>query len=47
MSRGRIAARWIVLIIGAVFTLWGLIDGGFADVLHKAMLICYECMGIG
>lgn len=47
MKRRLLAARWIVLGIGAVLTFFGLLDGGFADVLHKAMLICYECMGIG
>lgn len=47
MNLRLLAVRRIVLGIGAVLTIWGLLDGGFADVLHKAMLICYECMGIG
>lgn len=47
MKRRLHIARWIVLGIGTVLTIWGLLDGGFADVLHKAMLICYECIGIG
>lgn len=47
MSRRLRVVRWIVLGIGAVLMIYGLLDGGFADVLHKAMLICYECMGIG
>lgn len=47
MSRRWRLARWAALAAGAGLLAWGLIDGGFEDVLHKAMFICYECMGIG
>lgn len=47
MTRRPVVARWIVPGIGAAVTIPGLLDGGFADVLHKAMLIRCECMGIG
>ncbi|MBR2590076.1 MAG: hypothetical protein IKE65_04060 [Clostridia bacterium] len=37
-----------VLLLAAVGSLvFGLFDGGFADVLQKARMICFECIGIG
>lgn len=47
MSRGRFAARIALILLGAALVTAGLLDGGYRDVLNKAMLICYECMGIG
>jgi hypothetical protein len=37
----------VLFIIAIGFTVLGLSDGGFADVLEKARVICYECIGIG
>lgn len=31
-----------VLLIGL-----GLMDGGYQDVMNKAVFLCYECIGIG
>jgi len=46
--RRRIAfVRTGLLIIALVFLLWGLLAGGTADVLTKAVNICSECIGLG
>lgn len=37
----------IIFLIGAVFCTVGILQGGFEDMLRKAALICYECIGIG
>ncbi len=42
-----IAAPALLLILGVVLTVAGIADGGFADVLEKARMICFECIGIG
>ena len=39
--------RALVLAAAIVFLTMGLKDGGFRDVKNKAVMICYECMGIG
>ena len=38
---------FLVLLLALGFTVYGLLDGGFSDVLNKARMICYECIGIG
>ena len=38
------AALWI-LTLGLL--IYGAVHGGMEDVLRKAMMICYECIGIG
>ena len=35
----------LILAVGLLAA--GLADGGFADVLHKAATICFECIGLG
>ena len=38
----------IVLLLAATGLLTaGILHGGFSDVMNKASLICYECIGIG
>ena len=37
----------VILGVGIVFIVLGLLQGDFADVLRKAILICFECIGIG
>ena len=39
--------RGILLLVGAAFLAAGLLQGGFSDVMKKAVMICYECIGIG
>ena len=39
--------RLILLVIAAVFILLGVINGGWYDVLVKAINICTECIGLG
>ena len=43
----RIALRIIIALIALVLLVLGIVDGGFADIRNKAIMICYECMGIG
>lgn len=39
--------RGVVLIVGVVFIVLGVLNGGMADVLGKAIRICTECIGLG
>ena len=39
--------RIAVLLISLFLLIVGLQSGGFRDVKNKAIMICYECMGIG
>lgn len=43
----RIPWWLVVLALGAVLIALGVAQGDFQDTLHKAALICYECIGIG
>ena len=46
MKRER--ALWAALVtLAAVLTAIGVINGGAADVLTKAVKICSECIGLG
>ena len=48
LKRAKHIPLWlIILAIGLVFVVIGIAQGGFVDVLRKAALICYECIGIG
>ena len=39
--------RAVILVIALVLVVVGFINGGYIDVLNKAIRICYECIGIG
>lgn len=39
--------RWVFLCTGIVLVVVGLLNGGVADVLAKAVNICTECIGLG
>ncbi|MBQ9117113.1 MAG: hypothetical protein IJY04_08820 [Clostridia bacterium] len=41
------AVRIAVLAVGVVFLVLGTLNGGMGDVLHKAIKICTECIGLG
>ncbi len=41
------AVRCLILIVGVVFIALGVLNGGMADVLGKAIRICTECIGLG
>jgi len=36
-----------VFVLGLLFIVLGLLQGDYAEILRKAILICYECIGIG
>ncbi len=40
-------AQGMLLLIAVLLIICGLMDGGFKDVKNKAVMICYECIGIG
>ena len=46
MTKRRVAA-FTILIIGIALLVEGIVTGDFNNVLHKAVVICYECIGIG
>ena len=39
--------RGVILVIGVIFIVLGVLNGGMADVLGKAIRICTECIGLG
>lgn len=39
--------RTIFIVLGLVLVVIGICTGDFVDVFHKAIKICYECIGIG
>ncbi len=45
--RTMIAIRVAVLVVSVVFIIDGITNGGFSDVLIKAINICTECIGLG
>ena len=42
-----LAVRIAVFLIAVSFIVWGILNGGMADVLGKAINICTECIGLG
>ncbi len=44
---GVIAARTAVLAAAAVMIAAGIFRGEVGIILHKAAMICFECIGIG
>ena len=43
----KMTIRIAILVVSAVLLVMGLQSGGFRDVKNKAIMICYECIGIG
>ena len=43
----KMTIRIAILVVAAVLMVMGLHSGGFRDVKNKAIMICYECIGIG
>jgi hypothetical protein len=39
--------RAVILAVGILFVVLGILNGGMADVLGKAVRICTECIGLG
>lgn len=46
-GRELLLIRACVVALGIVLVVIGLIRGDYMDVMHKAIRICYECIGIG
>lgn len=42
-----LGVRIAVCAIGVAFVVWGISNGGMADVLAKAVEICTQCIGLG
>ena len=40
-------ARYVIACISVVLIILGILNGGMADVLAKAVKICTECIGLG
>lgn len=47
MSQKTIIVRWSLLLLGVALLIWGICSGGYLSVFNKAVMLCYECMGIG
>ena len=47
MKKVKLLLTPALFVIAVCLIVAGVIDGGFADVLEKAKMICYECIGIG
>ena len=41
------AVRYVVLALSIALVVYGLVSGGWQDVLTKAVNICTECVGLG
>lgn len=41
------SVRCAILMLAAVFIIVGIVNGGMADVLGKAIRLCTECIGLG
>lgn len=37
----------VILLVALGLIIMGALQGGYEEVWHKAMMICYECIGIG
>jgi len=46
-EKGFLLLRYALLLVGAVFLVYGFATGGVIDVLTKAVNICTECIGLG
>ena len=44
---GKWLVRGVILIVGLLFIVLGILNGGAEDVLGKAVRICTECIGLG
>ena len=47
MKKSKRILASALFVIAVCLVAVGVIDGGFADVLNKAKMICFECIGIG
>lgn len=43
----KLIVKIALLLLSAALITAGLLSGGYKDVRNKAVMICYECIGIG
>lgn len=46
-SKGAAALRWTIIAIAGLLIIMGILQGDAVTVLRKAIIICYECIGVG
>lgn len=46
-SKNALIIKIVILIIGVCIFVFGMLTGGYNDVLTKAVNICTECIGLG
>ena len=39
--------KWVLLGLGIGLAVWGRLGGEAGAMMHKAIYICLECMGLG
>ncbi len=47
MMKKKNIIRIVLALASILLIVIGLNEGGFTDVINKAVRICYECIGIG
>lgn len=46
-EKSIIIIRAGLIAVGIILVVIGIHNGGYADIMNKAIRICYECIGIG
>ena len=46
-EKGVLVQRIVFGVLGVVFVVWGICNGGMADMFKKAINICTQCIGLG
>lgn len=46
-GKNIIIIRAGLIAVGIILSVIGIHNGGYADIMNKAIRICYECIGIG
>lgn len=47
MKKVKLIITLTLFAAAAGLIVFGIVEGGFFDVLNKAKMICFECIGIG
>lgn len=46
-EKNIIIIRAGLIAVGIILVVIGIHNGGYTDIMNKAIRICYECIGIG